>query len=150
MASKFTCKFCGTSGNSYCSNSVPFPHCGWYKDYKGLVHGCLYCRSCGAIYDTIGAIIPIKLLFGKMPSKIVATYDFQTMIKLTLIGNPETPSLRSMNPTILNMMDEDSRLEGLEDIDKEPPIELLQKYSSDDNPIIRQEAELALQRRNKI
>ena len=133
-----------------CSSNVPFPHCSWYQDYKGLVHGCLYCRSCGAIYDTIGSLIaPIKVLFGKMPSKIVAAYDFQTMMKLTIIGNPETPSLRSMNPYIVNMMEEDGRLEGFEDIDKEPSLGQLKKYLSDENPIVRSEAELTLKRLNK-
>ena len=148
MTNRFKCRFCGAAGDSYCSNNVRFPHCSWYKDYKGLIHGCLYCRSCGAVYDTIGSLFPIKSLFGKMASKIVAAYDFQTMIKLTIIGNPETPSLRSMNPLIFDIIVEDDRLEGFEDIDREPPIELLQKYLADDNPIVRQEAALALQRRN--
>ena len=148
MTSRFKCRFCGVAGDSYCSNNVSLPHCSWYKDYKGLLHGCLYCRSCGAIYDTIGPLFPIKALFGKMASKIVAAYDFQTMMKLTIIGNPETPNLHSINPLIFLMMVEDGRLEGLEDIHKEPSIELLQKYLSDDNPIVRQEAALALQRRN--
>ena len=148
MTSRFKCRFCGASGDSYCANNVSFPHCSWYRDYKGLVHGCLYCRSCGVVYDTIGSIAPIKLLFGKMPSKIVATYDFQTMMKLTIIGNLETPSLHSMNPCIIHMMEEDGRFEGVEDIYSEPSLELLQKYLADDNPIVRQEAALALQRRN--
>ena len=147
MTNQFKCKYCGVAGDSYCSSDVPFPHCSWYKDYKGLVHGCLYCRSCGAVYDTIGAAIPIKLLFGKMPSKIVAAYDFQTMMKLTIIGNPETPTLMSVNPYIIKIMEEDGRLEWVGDMDGKPSLELLQEYASDDNPIVRQEAELALQRR---
>lgn len=148
MKARFTCQFCGATGDSRCSRDVPFPHCSWYQDYKGLVHGCLYCRSCGAVYDTIGSLItPIKLLFGKMPSKIVAAYHFQTMMKLTIIGNQETPSLRSMNPFILSMMEEDGRLERFEDIDEEPSLELLKKYSSDNNPIVRLEAERALSKR---
>ena len=85
-----------------------------------------------------------------MPSKIVAAYDFQTFMKLTIIGNPETPSLRSMNPYIADMMLEDGYLRGLEYIDKEPSLEQLKKYLFDENPIVRSEAEFALTRLNKI
>ena len=129
---------------------MPFPHYSWYSDYKRLVHGCLYCKSCGAVYDTVGSLIaPIKLMFGKMPSKIVASYTFETMIKLTRIGNPETPSIRSMNPAIISIMEEDGRLKELDDINREPSMTLLKKYLSDNNFVVRQEAELALQKRNK-
>ena len=124
MKSRFTCHFCGTRGDSYCSSDVPFPHCSWYKDYKGVVHGCLYCRACGAIYDTIGSLIaPVKMIFGKMPSKIVAAYDFQTFMKITMIGNPDTATLNSLNPLILDMIEEDGRLEGFGNLDEEPSSE---------------------------
>lgn len=112
MRAIFICQFCGAKGDSRCSRNAPFPHCSWYQDDKGLIHGCLYCRSCGAIYDTIGSLIaPIKLLLGRMPSKIVARYDFDTIKRLTEDEASEIPSLRTMNPYILEIMEEDGRTE---------------------------------------
>lgn len=113
MKNKFTCKKCGHTGESACSRELPFLHCSWYKDYKGLIHGCLYCRNCGAIYDTIGSLLgPIKILLGRMPSKIVATYDFSEMKEITKKNDPDIPSLRSMNPFMIDVMIEDDRLSG--------------------------------------
>jgi hypothetical protein len=147
MKAIFKCHYCKTEGDSRCSTQVPFPHCGWYRDFKGLIHGCLYCRNCGAIYDTVGSITPIKLLFGKMGSKIVASYDFETMVKLTHIGNPETPTLRSMNPIILDIVGEDGRLDLAGDIEIKASVEELKEYLHDANRLIRAEADLALDRR---
>jgi hypothetical protein len=111
MGQKFTCKKCGKTGSAACSSELPFLHCSWYEDYQGLIHGCLYCRNCGAVYDTIGSLLaPIKMLFGRMPSKIVATYDFSELKDITKKNDPDIPSLRSMNPFILNAMIDDGRL----------------------------------------
>ena len=145
MKDKFTCKKCGQTGESACSKELPFLHCSWYRDYKGLIHGCLYCRSCGAVYDTIGSFVaPIKLLFGRMPSKIVAVSEFSEFKKITKINNLDFPSLRSMNPYILNAMIEDGRLTEDEDLTEEPTIDFLLECLTDKNFIIRREAIVAL------
>ena len=150
MKNKFTCKKCGQTGESACSKELPFLHCSWYRDYKGLIHGCLYCRSCGAVYDTIGSLIaPIKLLFSKMPSKVIAVYEFSEFKKITQINNPDFSGLRSMNPYILNAMEEDGRLTPDEDEDlteEEPTIDFLLECLTDKNFIIRREAIIALRR----
>jgi len=148
MINKFTCKKCGQTGKSGCSWEFPFIHCSWYGDYKGLIHGCLYCRSCGAVHDTIGSLVaPIKLLFGRMPSKVVAIYEFSEFKRLTKINNLDFPSLRSMNPYISTAMMEDGRLtEEDNDLTEEPPIDFLLECLTDKNFIIRREAIIALRR----
>jgi len=50
------------------------------------------------------------MLFGRMPSKIVATYTFSEFKEITKKNDPDIPSLRSMNPYILTAMIEDGRL----------------------------------------
>ena len=148
MKNKFTCKKCGQTGESACSKELPFLHCSWYRDYKGLIHGCLYCRSCGAVYDTIGSLLgPIQLVFGRMPSKIVVVYEFSALKKLTRINNPDLPSLRSMNPYILEAMIEDGRLIEDEDLTEEEPAEdFLLECLTDNNFIVRREATIALEK----
>ena len=146
MKNKFTCKKCGQTGGSACSKQLPFLHCSWYRDFKGLIHGCLYCRSCGTVYDTIGSFLaPIAILFSRFPSKIIATYEFPAIMKLTRINNPDCPSLRSVNPYVINAMEEDGRLtdnETLEEATEDFLIECLK----DNNFIIRKEAIIALRR----
>lgn len=138
MTSRFKCKFCGATGDSYLSVNVTFPHCPWYEDKNGLHHGCIYCRSCGTIYDTVGSLIaPIKMLLGRMPSKVIGSIDFESMIKITAIGNPGIPNLRSVHPVIINAIEEDGRLNGREEIDREPTREELKQYLSDKNKIVR-------------
>ena len=148
MRNKFTCKKCGQTGESSCSKELPFLHCSWYRDYKGLIHGCLYCRSCGAVYDTIGFLVaPIKLLFSRMPSKVIGVYEFSEFKKLTKINSPDFSGLRSMNPYIINAMIEDGRLtedEGL--IEEEPTVDFLLECLTDDNSIVRREATIALKK----
>ena len=118
MKNRFTCKKCGQTGGSGCSKELPFIHCSWYRDYKGLIHGCLYCRSCGAVYDTIGSLLaPIKLLFGRMPSKIIRVYEFSEFIEITNMNNPDYAGLRSMNPYIIERMIEDGRLTEEDDFE---------------------------------
>jgi len=146
MKLKFTCRNCDKTGSAACSKSLPFLHCSWYKDYKGLIHGCLYCRSCGTIYDTIGFFLaPISILFSRFRSKIIATFEFSAIKKLTRINNPDCPSLRSMNPYIINVMEEDGRLIDDEAI-KEPTEDFLLECLKDENFIIRKEAIIALRR----
>ena len=147
MKNKFTCKKCGQTGGSACSTELPFLHCSWYRDYKGLIHGCLYCRSCGAVHDTIGSFLaPIKILFGRMPSKITGTYEFSAIKKITRINNPDFLGLRSMNPYILNAMEEDGRLTPDEDLTEEPTVDFLLECLTDNNFIVRREAIIALRR----
>jgi len=147
MKNKFTCKKCGQTGESACSKQLPFLHCSWYRDYQGLIHGCLYCRSCGAVYDTIGSFAaPIKLLFSRMPSKIIAVYEFSEFIKITKINNPDFSGLHSMNPYIINAMEEDGRLIDDETLTEEPTEEFLIECLKDNNFIIRKEAIIALRR----
>jgi hypothetical protein len=144
---KFTCKICKRTGDVACSRELPFLHCSWYTDYKGLVHGCLYCRACGAIHDTIGPLLGvIKLLFGRMPSKVITTCEFITIKKLTRINNPDFPSLRSMNPYVLEAMEEDGRLTDDEDLTEEPTIDFLLGCLTDNNFIVRREAIIAIRR----
>ena len=105
MKTTFKCQICGTKGDSRCSRNVPFPHCSWYQDNKGLIHGSLYCRSCDTVYDTIGSwLAPMKMLLGRMPSKIVAMYEFEKLQQLTENQPSEIPSLNTMNPYILEIM----------------------------------------------
>ncbi len=149
MKNKFTCKKCGQTGESGCSKELPFLHCSWYKDYTGLLHGCLYCRSCGAVYDTVGSLLSlIKLLFGRMPSKIAVTYEFADLKKVTKIHNPDVGALRSMNPYILEIMIEDGRLTEADDDDfrEEPTIDFLLECLNNKNFIVKQEAIIALRR----
>lgn len=147
MKNKFTCKKCGQAGESACSKELPFLHCSWYRDYKGLIHGCLYCRSCGAVHDTVGSLVaPIKLLFGRMPSKVVSVYEFSEFKKITKINNPDFSGLRSTNPYIINAMIEDGRLTEDEDLTEEPTADFLLECLTDKNFIVRREAIIALRR----
>ena len=147
MKNKFTCKKCGQTGESACSKEFPFLHCSWYRDYKGLIHGCLYCRSCGAVHDTIGSLVaPIKLLFGRMPSNVVAVYEFSEFKKITEINNSCFSGFRSMNPYIINAMIEDGRLTEDEDLTEEPTADFLLECLTDKNFIVRREAIIALRR----
>ena len=144
---KFRCRICGKSGSVACATrSLPFLHCRWYIDYKGLIHSSLYCRSCGTVYDTVGSYsAPIAILFGRLPSKIIATFRFPAIKKLTRINNSDCPSLRSMNPYIINVMEEDGRLIDDETL-KEPTEDFLIECLKDENFIIRKEAIIALRR----
>ncbi len=147
MKNKFTCKKCGQTGESACSKEVSFLHCSWYRDYKGLIHGCLYCRSCGAVYDTIGSLLSlIKLLFGRMPSKVLCVYEFSGFKKITKINNPDFSGLRSMNPFIINTMIEDGRLTEEDDLIEEPTIDFLLECLTGKNFVVRREAIIALRR----
>jgi len=147
MKPKFRCRICGKTGFVACSKSLPFLHCSWYKDCKGLIHGSLYCRSCGTVYDTIGSFLAlIAILFGRFPSKIIANFEFSVIKKLTRINNPDCPSLHSMNAYIINAMEEDGRLIDDETLTEEPTEKFLIECLKDNNYIIRKEAIIALRR----
>jgi len=101
------------------------------------------------VHDTIGSAFGvggIKLLFGRVPSKVVAVYEIPAFKKLTRINNPDFPSLRSMNPYILNAMEEDGRLtpDEDEDLTEEPTVDFLLECLTDDNFIVRRETIIAL------
>ena len=147
MAFKFTCPNCKKTGLAACSKQLPFLHCSWYRDYEGLTHDCLYCRSCGAVHDTIGSFLGvIKTLFGRDPSEIVATYEISVLKRLTRINNHNFPGLRSINPYILSAIEEDGRLTEDEDLTEEPTIEFLSECLTDKNYIVRREAVIALKK----
>ncbi len=144
---RFKCKKCGRTGPSGSSIELPFLHYPWYTDHKGLVHWCLYCRSCGTVYDTIGPLLGVlKALFGIMPSKIVATFGFSTLKRLARIGNPDFPSLHSVHPAILMAMEEDGRFTEAEDLTENPSLEFLVECLSDSDSVVRREAITALGR----
>lgn len=134
----FKCKKCGAKGSAFLSCDTPFIHAPWYVDSKGLNHGFLYCRSCGAVYDTIGSLLgPIKMIIGQIPSKIVASYDFFTFRKVMRISGYGI--LAELHPVVLESMADDGRLADVDDslIGKEPSEELLKEYLDDEDPIIR-------------
>jgi hypothetical protein len=99
------------------------------------------------VYDTIGSFSAlIKLLFSRMPSKVIAVYEFSEFMKITKINNPDFSGLRSMNPYIIDTMIEDGRLTGDEDLTEEPTVDFLLECLTDKNFIIRKEAIIALRR----
>ena len=76
MRFKFSCHVCGKGGSQENTSTTPFVFAYWYTESSGLQHGCLYCRSCGAVHDTVGTILGgLKVLFGGFPSKVIASYD---------------------------------------------------------------------------
>ncbi len=71
----FKCHHCGKRGSQQNTSVKPFVFAYWYTEQNGLQHGCLYCRSCGAVHDTVGTLLGgIKLLFGRFPSKVVSSF----------------------------------------------------------------------------
>jgi hypothetical protein len=100
------------------------------------------------VYDTIGSLLsPIKLLFGRMPSKVLCVYEFSEFKKITKINNPDFSGLRSMNPFIINTMIEDGRLTEEDDgLIEEPTIDFLLECLTGKNFIVRREAIIALRR----
>jgi len=142
---KFTCKNCKNSGLAACSKDFPFIHCPWYTDYNRDGHDCIYCRACGTAHDvTASPLGAVKRLLAQAPFKIVATYDITAIRRLTRINNSHHPSLRSMNPLILEAMQEDGRLAADEDLTAELTLEFLAECLTDKNYIVRMEAIIAL------
>lgn len=148
MELKFTCRKCGKTGFADLSRETDFVHAPWYTDYKGLKHNCIYCRSCGAVHDTIGSLLgPIKLLFSRIPSKVIVTYEISAFKKLTRINNPDFITLTSVHPYILEAMEADGRLTEDEELtDEEPSVDFLLECLTDKNFIVRREAIITLRR----
>lgn len=151
MKLKFTCRKCKITGFASLSKQSPFVHCHWYMDNKGLVHNCIYCRSCGALHDTVGPFfIPvglIRLLFRRVPSKVTATFEISEAKRLARINNPGFPSLRGIHPYILEALIEDGRLSEDEPFD-EPDLGFLRACLDDTNFMVRREAIIAFRRIN--
>ena len=146
---KFTCKYCKNSGLAACSKEYPFLHCPWYTDYNQDVHGCIYCRACGTVHDvTASPLGAVKRLLAQAPFRIESIYDIPAIKRITRINNSHSPSLRSMNPLILEAMAEDGRLAADEDLTAEPTIEFLAECLTDKNHIVRVEAVTTLRRFN--
>jgi len=87
MKLKFSCHICGKQGSQERNSITPFVFAYWYTESSGLQHGCLYCRSCGAVHDTVGTILGgLKLLFGGFPSKVIVSYTSETFQQKVDIG----------------------------------------------------------------
>ena len=152
MKLKFTCKNCGKSGFVDLSLETQFTHAPWYIDYKGLVHNCIYCRSCGALHDTTGPAFPpfglIKLLVSRVPSKVEGTYEFSEFKKIAKINNPDFgATFATLHPMVIDALIEDGRLTDDEDlIGEEPTVDFLLECLKDKSWVVRREAIIALER----
>jgi len=145
---RFTCRKCRKDGRAELSMDSVFAHGPWYEDRKGLLHNCIYCRSCGAVHDTIGSLLGlIKLAFGRVTSKVVFTYEPSSFQKIMKMANRDFPvNAASLNPLILEAMLEDERLVE-EDLSGEPPaMDFLIQCTNDKDFIVRREAVAALAR----
>lgn len=79
MKFKFSCNICGKRASQENTSITPFVFAYWYTESNGLQHGCLYCRTCGAVHDTVGTILGgLKLLFGGLPYKVIVSYTSET------------------------------------------------------------------------
>ena len=145
---KFTCKICKRTGYQLVSMVTPFVHAFWYTDRKGINHGFLYCRSCGAVHDTIGSFLaPIKLIFRRFPSKVVVVYEISAFKKLLRINNPDFITPARMPRVVGEAMIEDGRLSWEEDlIEASPQADFLLECLTDNSFIVRREAIIALRR----
>lgn len=144
MKLKFTCKNCGKIGFADLSRATDFVHAPWYT-CKGLQHNCIYCRSCRAVHDTTGSPVGlIKLLFGRIPSRVEATYETSVFKKLIKMGNPDFATLASLHPIVIKAMIEDGL--DIESIDEEPTVDFLLECLKDKNHIVRREAIISLGR----
>lgn len=143
---RFKCRTCGNSGTSYAGRNADLPHYPWYSDPQGLQHGCLYCRSCGTIHDTVGSLAGVvKMLCGRVPSKVVAVYDLPAFTILLRISNPDFITLGGLPPLILSALEEDGRLPDDEELEAQPSVAFLRACLGDPNPNVRREAQTALQ-----
>lgn len=149
MKLKFTCKNCGKSGFADLSLETQFTHAPWYESQRGLLHNCIYCRSCGAVHDTTGPPFPpfglIKVLLSRVPSKVEVTYEFSEFKKLFRMNNPDT-GITSLHPIIIDAMIEDGRLLDTELMDEEPPVDFLLECLKDKSWHVKREAAVALSR----
>ena len=148
MKLKFTCKNCGKTGHQLVSMVTPFVHAYWYTDHSGLVHGLLYCRSCGAVHDTIGSFLaPMKLILRRFPSKVIVVYEISAFRKLLRISNPDFIRLVRLPRVVGEAMIEDGRLSEEEEFLDEPPtVDFLLNCLQDEHFIVRREAIIAIRR----
>ena len=87
MKFKFSCHICGKHASQENTSITPFVFAYWYTESSGLQHGCLYCRSCGAVHDTVGTILGgLKVLVGGFPSKVVVEYRSETVQQKAEMG----------------------------------------------------------------
>jgi HEAT repeat protein len=139
MKLKFSCKVCKERG--------PFVYDYWYTDDRGLDHGLLYCRSCGAVHESMGSSLGvIKLLMGRFPSEVVAVYDFASFQKLLKINNPDFITLAALPGATVAAMKADGRLLDEDLPEGRPEIDFLLECLADPDPIVRREAIVALGR----
>ena len=106
MKFRFCCHMCGKRASQGNTSIKPFVFAYWYTEPSGLQHGCLYCRSCGAVHDTVGTILGgLKILFGGFPSKVIVSYgsdNFQQKV--------ETGDIFVIPRVVARAMIEDGRL----------------------------------------
>ena len=149
MKLKFTCRNCKKTGFVASIKESDFIHVPWYTDYKGLIHGCLYCRSCGAVHDTIGPLLgAIKYLFRRVPSKVTGTYEFSAFKRLLIINNPDFITPIRLPYDVVEAMIEDGRLAEEDDAlsGDAPTLDFLLECLTDRNSIVRREAIISLRR----
>ena len=151
MKLKFTCRSCKKTGFADLTSMrefADFVHAPWYESQRGLLHNCIYRRSCGAVHDTIGSAFivgEIKLLFRRVPSDVQATHEFSAFKKLLKMNNPGA-GITSLHPIIIEAMIEDGRLTDTELVDEEPPVDFLLECLKDKSWHVRREAAVALSR----
>ncbi len=152
MKLKFTCRSCKKTGFADLTSMrefADFVHAPWYESQRGLLHNCIYCRSCGAVHDTTGSPFPpfglIKMLLSRVPSKVEVTYEITEFKKLFRMNNPDT-EITSLHPIIIDAMIEDGRLLDNELEGEEPPVDFLLECLKDKNWHVRREAAVALSR----
>jgi HEAT repeat protein len=139
MKLKFSCKVCKQRG--------PFVHTYWYTDERGLEHGLLYCRSCGAVHESMGSALGvIKLLTGRFPAEVIAVYDLATFQKLIKIGNPDFINRAGLPGATVEAMIADDRLPDEELTTASPATDFLLECLTDRDHIVRREAIIALAR----
>lgn len=145
---RFTCRKCGNKGRADLSSETAFAHGPWYQDRKGLLHNCVYCRSCGAVHDTIGSLFGLlKMAFGRVPSKVLFTYEHSSFRKIMKLDSRDFPvSAASLHPVILEAMLEDKRLTEGELSGEPPTINFMIECMQDKDFIVRREAVAGLAR----
>ena len=88
MKFRFLCRIYNKRASQENTAITPFVFTYWHTESSGLQHGCLYCRSCGAVHDTVGTIMGgLGLLFGSLPSKVIVSYTSDTFQREVDIGD---------------------------------------------------------------
>ena len=84
------------------------------------------------------------MILNKMPSKIIAEFDFESFQILSRINNPDCPTLHTMNPFILEVMESDGRINPYENFDNQVIDEYLIGCLNHHNFFVRKEAVIGL------